>query len=150
MANYRFGVRVPSLPGAYEPAALGVDANNKLTSKDLYKACKLAANNNYVLAANGDDLEAVVATVEAHTVNNGFSFGSVQVRFTELEVINKDAGVLVVGDAVICAAQAAIGTAQNSPHVKKGAGTLFKWRVKSLLTGAGAVDSTVLIEPITR
>lgn len=151
MAKFQFDETVPLSTHAVDSAALGPNAQTKFGQKDINKAVKLAGADNYVLAADGNDLEAVVQAVAPHTVNNGFSFGSVQKRFNHLRVINKNASAaLAVGDAVVCAAQAALGTAQAHPHVKSGAGVLFKWRVKSLLGGTGAVDSVVLIEPITR
>ena len=149
MTTYRFGVRVPLAPGAVEPAALGVSANAKFVAADINKPVKLAGNNNYIVAADGNDLEAVVLTIEPFTVNDGFSFGSVQKRFDHLEAI-VSGGALAVGAAVVCAAQSALGTAQNAPIVKAGAGSLFKWRVKSLLAGTGQIGETILIEPITR
>jgi hypothetical protein len=151
MARFRFGVTVPSLPGAYDTAALGVDGllASRFGPNDINKAVKLAANNNYVLAADGNDLEGVCFSVEPATVNDGFSHGTVQKRFTELEVLVSGAA-LAVGAAVVCAAQNALGTIQAAPAVKAGAGALFKWRVKSLLAGTGQIGELVLIEPITR
>ena len=149
MTLYRFGVRVPSLPGSVNTAALGVNPAGAFTSKDVNKAVKLAANNNYVLAADGNDLEAVCVSVEPGTVNDGYAHGSVQERFLELEV-EVTGAALAVNAAVVCAAQNAIGTVQNYPKVKAGAGVLFLWRVKSLLAGTGQGGEVILIEPITR
>ncbi len=149
MALFRFGVTVPSLPAGHETAALGVNAAGKFGPNDINKAVKLAANNNYVLAADGEDLEAVCVSVEPATVNDGFSHGTVHVRHQALEVLVSGAA-LAVRDFVVCAAQNALGTIQAAPKVKAGAGTTFKWRVKSLLAGTGQVGEVVLIEPITR
>lgn len=158
MATFKFGVRVPTPALAVEPAALGVDASNKLNKNDIGKAVKLAANNNYVLVSNGDGLEAVVLTIEANTVNNGFSFGSVQKRFDHLEA--EVVGTTVaVGDRIVCAAQAALGTAHSTgcPRVRVAASPAddtasanFPWRVKSLLSGNGSAGTIVLIEPLGR
>ena len=150
MATFTFDETVPLSTYAVDSAALGVNAAGKFTQADVNKPVKLAANNNYVLVSDGDDLEAVVQAIAPHTINNGFSFGSVQKRFNHLRVVNKGAGALTVGATVVCAAQAALGTAQAAPYVKAGAGSVFKFRVKSLLAGAGAVDTEVLVEPITR
>lgn len=150
--KHEFGVTVPSEPGAFEAAALGVNAAGKFVAADIGKPVKLAALNNYVLAADGDDLEAVVVALEPNTVNSGFSFGTVQRRFLGLEATVSAAGALTVGAAVICGPQIALGTANTlgCPIIKAGAGALFKWRVKSLLNGAGAAGTKVLIEPISR
>ena len=148
---YAFGVRVPSLPGAYLPAALGADATlpNRFTKTEVGKAVKVAAGEKYILAADGDDLEGVVDSLMDHTVRDGFSFGSVKRYFTECEaeVIGT---TLAVGAQVICGAQAAIGTAHatGNPRVKAGTGALFKWRVVSLMGGNGSAGTAVLIEPI--
>lgn len=150
MTLFRFGVTVPSLPAGHETAALGVDAANKFGPNDVNKAVKLAASNNYVLAADGDDLEGVCVNVEPATVNDGFSHGTVHVRHQALEALNAGAGALTVNAAVVCGAQNALGTIQAAPKIKAGAGVLFKWRVKSLLAGTGQVGELVLIEPITR
>lgn len=150
MTTFVFDETVPLLPGSVDSAALGT-TSPKYGQTEVNKAVKLAANDNYVLVSDGDDLEGVIGAIAPHTVNNGVAFGSVQTRFKSLRVINKNAtDPLVVGDEVICAAQEVVGTAQEAPYVKEGAGTLFKWRVKSLLGGTGAVDTAVLIEPITR
>lgn len=149
MADLRFDVTVPQLPGGVDSAALGASAAAKFGPKDLNKAVKLAGADNYILAADGNDLEGVVITVEAPTVNDGFSFGSVMVRFKH-QTATVSGTDLAVGAAVVCGPQAALGTAQADPVVKAGAGVLFKWRVKSLLGGTGAAGTTVLIEPITR
>ena len=149
MATYIFEETVPLLPAAVDSAALGTAAD-KFTDKDIGKLVKLGAENNYVLAEDGDDIEGMVGAIAPHTVNNGAAFGSVQVRFKHLKVRNKNGGALAVGATVVAAAQEALGTEQDYPTVKAGAGNLFKWRVKSLLTGNGADDTLILIEPLTR
>lgn len=150
MTTFVFDETVPLLPGSVDSAALGT-ASPKYGQTEVNKPVKLAAGDSYVLVADGNDLEGVIGAVAPHTVNNGVAFGSVQTRFTSLRVINKNAAdPLAVGDPVVCAAQEALGTVQAAPYVKDGAGVLFKWRVKSLLGGTGAVGTTVLIEPITR
>ena len=149
--NHVFGVTVPAVPGAFEVAALGVNSSGKFVSADINKPVKLAALDNYVLVADGDDIEAVVVSLEPNTVNNGFSFGTVQRKFNGLEAVVSGA-TMTVGAAAVCGAQAALGTANtlSCPIIKAGAGALFKWRVKSLMGGTGAVGTKVLIEPISR
>lgn len=150
MTTYVFDETVPLLPGSVDSAALGT-SNPKYGQAEVNKAVKLAAGDSYVLVSDGDDLEGMIGAIAPHTVNSGAAFGSVQTRFKSLRVINKNAtDPLAVGDAVVCAAQEAVGTVQEAPYVKAGAGTLFKWRVKSLLGGTGVVGTAVLIEPITR
>lgn len=149
MTTFVFDETVPLLPGSVDSAALGT-ASPKYGQTEVNKPVKLAAGDSYELVSDGDDLEAMIGAIAPHTVNSGVAFGSVQVRFKHLRVINKGAAALAVGDTVVCAAQEALGTAQEAPYVKDGAGAVFKWRVKSLLGGTGAVDTAVLVEPLTR
>lgn len=146
---YYFDETVPLLPGSVETAALGASSSAKFTSKDVNKAVKLAANDNYVLVSDGDDFEALCVGVEPTTINNGFSQGSVQIRFKNQRAV-VSGSTLAVGATVVCGPQAALGTAQEYPVVKAGAGSVFKWRVKSLRGGTGAAGSLVVIEPLTR
>ena len=153
MNKQKFGYRVPTPPGAVETAALGASASPsaRFTDNDIGKAVKLAALDNYVLVADGDDIEGVVNSIEIGLVNNGFSYGGVRNRFYEHEAIVTGTA-LAVNATVVAAAQAALGTVNNAdklPRVKAGAGVLFKWRVKSLLAGTGQVGQKILIAPIS-
>lgn len=147
-----------------ESAALGVDASNPLVQNDVGKAVKRAANNNFVLCTENDEIEGFVSSIEPYTVNDGFSFGSVQLnRRMIVEVGANEAGTLAVGELVVADAQAALGTAAN-PMVKKGvpaaqSGTTpfaytertpntFLWQVIRIVTGTGVTGDTVLIERI--
>lgn len=162
---FKFGATVPQ--GKTISAALGVNAGTKLTDKDVNKCVKLAANNNYVLCADGDEIEGILMSVEPHTVNDGFGFGSVLLAN---EGVREEATVvgttLAVGDFVVAAAQAAVGTEQTlgKPTVKKGTAAsqgggspftyverspnTYIWRVISLLSGTGLATETVLIEKV--
>ena len=130
-------------------AALGVDAESKFTDNDVNKLVKLAANQNYVPVAAGDDIEGVVIAIAPNTVNNGYSFGTVQTGGRLIATVAA-ANTLAVRDQVVSAAQAALGTAQDYPVVKKLAAEtpVFLWRVIDLLTGAGAAGTQVVIERI--
>lgn len=147
MANSKFGVNVPLPTGAVISTALGT-TTSVFTDKDQSKAVKLSDDSTYGLVADGDVIEGIVESLEPHTVNDGYAFGSV-LRHTpgaraEAEV---DSGTLVVGDVVVAAAQKAVGTAQSNVLVKKAAGTetTFLWRVVSLPSG-GAAGDVVIIE----
>lgn len=157
MAMFRFNEH--AVTGETVSAALGVDANNKLVQADVGKPVKLAGADNYVVCADGDEIEGFVSSVEPPTVNNGFSFGGVTKR-GRFKV--KASGALAVGDLVVAGAQAALGTAGQAV-VKKGTDRVMSdgtaagveqspnihiWRVISLLGGAGADGSEVLIEKV--
>lgn len=133
-------------------AALGVDANNKLNDNDIGKPVKLAAGNNYVLCADGDDIHGFVVSTEANTVNDGFSFGSVQRngRF-EVQVEAGELGTASVGSFVCAGIPAvAINVKQTYPQVilKTLAASSERWRVIRVITGTGVAGDRVLIEKV--
>lgn len=165
MESFMFGVTVPS--GRVVSAALGVDANSKLNDNDIGKPLKLIASDTYGICGDGDEIEGLHVSMEPHTVNNGFSFGSVQTCYLgdRIEAINKGAGAISVGQYVLAAAQAARNTKNAGsldtpkPYVKAGVANnttgpvfqspaTYRWRVVSLLGGNGAVDSEILIERV--
>ena len=131
-----------------ESACLGVDASNKLTDKDVGKALKIAAANNYVLDATTDEIEAVLISTEPNTFNDGFAFGSVarRGRFVATVGANQTA-TLVPGELVVADTQAAIDTA-GGLVVMEGTPTTFIWRCIRVITGTGVVGDTVLIERV--
>lgn len=128
--------------------ALGADANNKLNQNDVGKAVKMAAGNdqNYVLCTDGDDIEAIVSSVDPQTVNNGFAFGGVQTWGRAIAQVDAgQAGQLAVGGQVVSGGEIALNTA-GVAQVKSGTGTIFKWRVVRILSGDGSAGDSVLIE----
>ncbi len=131
-------------------AALGVSSAAKYSDSDLNKVVKLAGAHNYVPVSATDQIEGVVIAIAPNTVNNGFSFGTVQTD-GRIVATNASATALAVGDYVVAAAQLALGTVQPYPLVQKSAANaeFFKWRVVDLLTaGTGAQNTQVLIERI--
>jgi len=133
--------------------ALGVDANNKLNDNDIGKPVKLAANNNYVLCADGDDIEGFLVSMEANTVNDGFSFGSV--RRNKRMIAQVEAGELATLSVGLFAAAGvqtvAINVAQAYPQVivaTIAATTVDAWRVIRVISGTGVAGDLVLIEKV--
>jgi len=131
-----------------ESAALGADADNPFVEADVGKIVKIAASNNYILGTAGDEIEGFVKSIEPYTVNDGWSFGSVQRsgRMT-VEVGATEASTVVPGDLVVCDTQAALGTA-GLPQVQSGSPTTFLWRCIRVVTGTGVSGDTVLIERV--
>lgn len=138
---------------------LGPDVNTRVGTVDQGKAFKksLTVDSTYVLAVADDELECILGSVEPHTVN-GFNFGTIQKRGQVL-ARNAGAGAIALGDLVVCAAQPALGTAitavtsgrttgEAPVAVKEGAPTKYIWEVVSLLGGAGAVGTTIVIERV--
>lgn len=127
-------------------AKLGVSAAAKFTMADVGKIVKLGPVSNYVPVADGDDIDGFVDSIEDAT-SGGFSFGGVSHPDPACRFEAKVGGatVLKVGDQVVAGIQGALGT-KSLPVVKAGTGVVYKYRVISLLTGAGAIGSTILIE----
>lgn len=128
-------------------SALGASAGAKFNANDVGKLVKLGTANNYVLAADGNEIEGFVVAMADNTVNDGFSFGSVQKNKRKYAKVGGAAAV-VVGDTVVSGAQAALGTVDALPIIKKGTPTVHIWRVIRIVTGSGAVGDTVLIERV--
>ena len=149
MTAFFFTPLVNDPPATVLSAALGVDASNPLAQADVGKVVKLAASNNYVLAATGDDIEGIVSTIAAEgTVNDGFSFGGVQVdRRILAEVAAAQGGAIAIGAFVVAGIQIARGTA-GIAQVIAGAGANHKWRVIRHVTGTGVAGNTVLLEKV--
>jgi len=133
-------------------AALGVDSSNKLNDKDIGKPVILAANNSYELCADGEDIHGFLVSLEAPTVNDGFSFGSVQrdKRF-EVQVEAGEIGTAAVGTFVCAGIPAvAINVKQTYAQVilKTLAANSERWRVIRVITGTGVAGDRVLIEKV--
>ena len=79
MTVFNFTLLVNDPPATVLSAALGPDSSNKLASVDVGKGLKLGTAQNYVLCADGDEIEGVLDSVSPETVNDGFSFGGVQI-----------------------------------------------------------------------
>lgn len=146
MTSYVFTELVPN---KLESAALGVNAAGKFTDADLNKAVKFGIANNYVLCANGDQIDGFVKAIEPFTVNDGFSFGGVQRqgRVTAEVGANQGATPMAVGDLVAADTQVALGTA-GAAKVRTVAGVAGKssWRCIRIISGTGAAGSVVLLE----
>lgn len=147
MTAFNFKPRV----GDSDKQSTALGASNLLAARfkdeDMNKCVKLAGLSNYVLVAAADELEGVTIAMSPNMVNNGFSFGTIA-NGGRLEAKIDGASAVVVGDLVLAGAQAALGTAQAVPVVRKGAPTKFLWRVIDLLSGAGAIGTNVIIERI--
>lgn len=143
-------VFTPTVPMASaKSGCLGTGGANIWKSDfDLGKPVKYGSANNFLLCADGDDIEGFVYAIDPGTRNGGYSFGSVvtEGRF-EVEVATGSAQ-FSVGDLAIAAAQTAIGTA-GTPKVKKqatpAAGHKY-WKVIRIVSGTGVAGDTVLVE----
>lgn len=145
-----------------ESAALGVDNTHKLATADVGKAVKLSTANNFVLCSGGDEIDGFVNSVDAFTVNDGFSFGGVLREGRVVAMVGSNqSGSMAVGDYVVADTQVTLGTAGYA-KVKSGtaasqlgsgaytytAATPSRnlWRCIRLIEGSGAVGKLVLLE----
>ncbi len=163
MTTFVFGENVTEAIKDTVSAALGAAAASGIGQKDLDKAYKMGTAQNYVPCADGDPIEAFVNAVEPFTVNQGFSFGSVQRRGRKTVQNGAAQATLAVGDYVVAFTQVAIGTA-GLAQVKKAATTAdvdatptpdtvaiqtpYRWRVVRILTGTGVAGDQILIERV--
>ena len=159
MTTFVFGENVTEAMKDTVSCALGAAAASGIGQKELDKAYKMGTAQNYVPCVDGDPIEAFVAAVEPFTVNQGFSFGSVQRRGRKTVQNGAAQAQLAVGDYVVAFTQTAIGTAALA-QVKKATATaaaddgamfqsgLFAWKVIRILTGTGVAGDQVLIERV--
>ena len=145
MALFKHQVTVPFQ--RIVSGCLGVDADNGFDKNDIGKLVKPAAAENFILAADGDDIFGQVTSIEPSTYNDGFAFGGVICGFGDRIEVEVGAATVSVGAEVVASTQAAVNTA-GAPKVKAGAGTKYKWECRSILSGTGIVGDTILIERI--
>jgi hypothetical protein len=137
-----------TVPTELFSTALGVSASAKFVSADLCKAVKLGPNNNYVLCSTGDQVDGFVKAIEPFTVNDGFSFGGVQLEGRVTAKIGvQGASPMAVGDLIVAGVQVALGTASLGVVIT-GAGVAGKasWKCIRIITGTGVAGDTVLLE----
>ncbi len=123
--------------------ALG-DNTGQYGSKHIGRLVKMTANS-YVEVSAGNDIEGQVTVVQAATVNDGFSHGSVKKSHRIKVLLGADAGSnsVAVGDLVVADAQPTFADG-GMGHVKKGTPTLHNWQVIWLSGAGGAGDEAIL------
>ena len=137
-----------TVPTELFSTALGVNAAGKFVSQDLTKAVKLGPNSNYILCSIGDQVDGFVKAIEPFTVNDGFSFGGVQLEGRVTAKIGvQGATPMAVGDLIVAGVQVALGT-ESLGVVITGAGVAGKesWKCIRIITGTGVAGDSVLLE----
>lgn len=159
MTTFTYGENVTDAIKDTVSAALGAAATSGIGNGDIGKAYKMGTLQNFVPCADGDPIEGFLAAVEPFTVNDGFSFGSVQRRGRKVVQNGAAQAQLAVGDYVVAFTQTTIGTA-GLAQVKKATATaatddgalnqagLFAWRVIRIVTGTGLAGEQVLVERV--
>lgn len=150
-------------PTAPSKASLTVRLGATATSGDNFsdlevgKAVKLGGESQFVLAVAGNDIEAIVTSVES-AIQNGWSIGGVldgDIAWARADGLQATpgTGTVAIGDYVVAGSITAKGTALTDwPKVcvaTTPANSVYKWRVVSLGTaGTGAVGTTIVIKRV--
>lgn len=133
---------------------LNAPANTAPTRAEIGKPVKLVAADTYDLCAAGDPIEALIAS-DLSSLTGATRGGKLLVGIVKKGIFKAKAGeVLAIGDYVVSDAVPALGTelpenaaGENLPVVKKGTNTTpFQCRVVGFDGGAGALNSTVVVE----
>lgn len=149
MTDFKFTPLVNSPHADVVSAALGATASKLFGSVDIGQAVKLGAAQNYVQVVAGNDVEGVVVAVDGVTVNDGYSFGSVQKdKRIRAQVAADQVSTITPGGLVVAGTPIALGTANGKPQVKDGAPVNYKWRVIRIISGTGVAGDDVLIERV--
>lgn len=117
---------------------------------EVNKAVKLGTVDNFVLCADGDELDGFIDNIDAGGTENGFTLGGVaRCNGGQRMKVQVAAGATAVAidDLVVAGEQLAVGT-EGLAQVKEGTPTRHLWRVMSLLGGTGAAGSNILIEKL--
>lgn len=133
---------------------LNAPANTAPTRAEIGKPVKLVAADTYGLCAAGDPIEALI-TSDLSSLTGATRGGKLLVGIVKKGIFKAKAGeVLAIGDYVVSDAVPALGTelpenaaGEQLPVVKKGTNTTpFQCRVVGFDGGAGALNSTVVVE----
>ena len=125
-------------------AALGVDADNGYVENDIGKGVVLGTAQNYVPIAKDGEIEGVVVALSPETVNDGFSFGSVQKnRRIEATVGASVTTAVTPGTLVVADTPVALGTAGGlTVYVPVTAPVVHIWQCIRNITSAAAAGAT--------
>ena len=133
---------------------LNAPANTAPTRAEIGKPVKLVAADTYGLCAAGDPIEALI-TSDLSSLTGATRGGKLLVGIVKKGIFKAKAGeALAIGDYVVSDAVPALGTeltedavGEQLPTVKKGTNTTpFQCRVVGFDGGAGALNSTVVVE----
>lgn len=140
-------------------AKLGARAGNAVELKsglgeysdaEINKAVKLGPVSNYILCADGDEIDGIIDNIDSGGTEDGFTLGGVArcnagQRFDA--VVGAGSAQLAIDDLVVAAAQLPVGTA-GALQVRDGSPTRHLWRVMRIVEGTGAVGSKLVIEKL--
>lgn len=126
--------------------AIGDDTNQARSETDRGKAVVKGDAQNYILAPADAEIEGFIDSVRGDTVNEGYSFGSVQRKKRMWAVVgpNQGATPMAANDFVLADTQVAFG-AKGEAQVKTGNPTKYLWQALRVV-GDGTPGSKVLLE----
>lgn len=145
--TFKRGVKAPLPPGAVISSPLGDTTGARLAQNDVGKAVKfqngtgnVAGTLEAILCSINDNIEGFVSSINPDTVNEGYSFGGVQVlgQF-EVEV---GVSAVAVGDLIELGSQAAIGVVGVPQVIKK---TDFTIRTDTLVNQAADTQAALIL-----
>lgn len=139
----------------------GNTIGDNFDEKEVGKFVKLTGESRYDLCAAGDEIEAVITSVELAT-QGGYTIGGVAdegIIYATADGLQATAGtgVIAIGDYVLAGTAVAKGTALGTAYAKvvkattqaTAKATPYAWRVISLGTaGTGAVGTTIVIKNV--
>jgi hypothetical protein len=161
MARQHYIVPQGSMPTALTVRlGAGNTTGDNFDEKEVGKFVKLTAESRYDLCAAGDEIEAVITSVELAT-QGGYSIGGVVdegIMYVTADGLQATpgTGTIALGDYVLTGSVTAKGTALPSyAKVVKATtqanakATPYAWRVVSLGTaGTGAVGTTIVVKKV--
>lgn len=151
---YTINPKTSDLRGSIRSGYLGSAGGNAwVTGTELNKPLKLA-DKGFALAGDGEEIWGFLDSVNSSKVDN-FYFGGARCEGVVIATVVSGGTSVAIGDCVVAAANAALGTANPDidgekavPIVKKEASpTAGKkyWRVVDLRGGAGAATTLISI-----
>ena len=130
-----------------ETTAFGA-GSGEYDQDDLGKGVKMSGANTMVIVTAGDEIEGFIKSVEPSTVNDGYSYGSVQRSGRVIaEVGPNQVSTIALYGLIVADTHAAAGAA-GIAEVKDGAPTTHLWRVIRILSGTGVAGDSVLLERV--
>ncbi len=158
MAKFKFAVLTPNperlnVISTKLGSRAGTANENKAglgeySDTEIGKAVKLGDADNFLLCADGDELDGFIDNIDGGGTEDGYTFGGVArgnagQRF-EAQVA-AGATQVALNDLVVAGAQLPVGT-KGLPQVKEGTPTRHLWRVMRIITGTGVAGDKILIE----
>lgn len=135
--------------GFLRPAQIGT-VLAPLVTADIHKAVMYGPNDNVLLCGDGDEISSFLVTVDTSLSQDGFKLGDIQdVEVGSRRRVRTSGATVVAGTTlVVGAAQSASGIADAYATVRAGTPLIYRWIVRSIISGGGTAGSIVVIERV--